>query len=69
MNECRSVRFRKCTQMIAYMPYFSSTVVLVSIIIQFADISSGFINRFIAALGGKPFNSMGKVNDFRSIYI
>ena len=64
MNECRSVRFRKCTQMIAYMPYFSFTVVLVSIIIQFADISSGYINRFIAA-----FHSMGKVNDFRSIYI
>lgn len=69
MNECRSVRFRKCTQMITYIPYFISTVVLVSIIIQFADISSGFINRFIAALGGKPVNSMGKVNDFRSIYI
>ena len=69
MNECRSVRFRKCTQMIMYMPYFISTVVLVSIIIQFADISSGFINRFIAALGGKPVNSMGKVNDFRSIYV
>ena len=52
-----------------YMPYFISTVVLVSIIIKFADISSGFINRFIAALVGKPVNSMGKVNDFRSIYV
>ena len=55
--------------MITYIPYFISTVVLVSIIIQFADISSGFINRFIAALGGKPVNSMSKVNDFRSIYV
>lgn len=69
MNECRSARFRKFTQMITYMPYFISTVVLVSMIIQFTDISSGFINQIIMALGGKSVNFMGKVSYFRSLYV
>lgn len=69
MNECRSSKFRKTTQMITYMPYFISTVVLVSMIIQFTDISSGFINQMIVALGGKPVNFMGNVHYFRPLYV
>jgi len=69
LNQLPNGKFKKLVQTVSYAPHFISTVVLVSIIIQFADISSGFINRFIAALGGKPVNSMGKVNDFRSIYV
>ncbi len=69
MNECRSAGFRKTTQMITYMPYFISTVVLVSMIIQFTDISSGFINQMIVALGGQPVNFMGNVNYFRPLYV
>ena len=52
LNECRSTKFKKFTQMITYMPYFISTVVLVSMIIQFTDISTGFINQILKAMGG-----------------
>ena len=69
LNECRSSKFRKFTQMITYMPYFISTVVLVSMIIQFTDISSGFINQLIKALGGEAVNFMGNVNYFRTLYV
>lgn len=69
LNEARSARFRKFTQMITYMPYFISTVVLVSMIIQFTDISSGFINQIIKVLGGSPVNFMGKSEYFRSLYV
>lgn len=69
LNECRSTRFKKFTQMITYMPYFISTVVLVSMIIQFTDISTGFINQIIVALGGQATNFMGNVNYFRSLYV
>ncbi len=69
LNESRSPRFRKFTQMITYMPYFISTVVLVSMIIQFTDISSGFINQIIVKLGGQSVNFMGTISYFRSLYV
>ena len=69
LNECRSRRFKKFTQMVTYMPYFISTVVLVSMIIQFTDITSGIINTAIVALGNKPVNFMGNANYFRSLYV
>ena len=69
LNECRSNKFKKFTQMITYMPYFISTVVLVSMILQFTDISTGMINQIITALGGDAVNFMGNVNYFRSIYV
>ena len=69
LNECRSAKFKKFTQMITYMPYFISTVVLVSMIIQFTDISSGFVNQIIKALGGEAVNFMGNVKYFRTLYV
>ena len=59
LNECRSQKFKRFTQMITYMPYFISTVVLVSMIIQFTDISTGFVNQIIVKLGGRSVNSLG----------
>ena len=69
LNECKSKRFQKVTQMVTYMPYFISTVVLVSMILQFTDISSGIVNQMITRLGGKPVNFMGTVSYFRSLYV
>ncbi len=69
LNELRSNRLRKSIQMITYMPYFISTVVLVSMIIQFTDLSYGFVNQAIKALGGQPVNFMGNKDYFRHIYV
>ena len=69
LNECRSTGFKKFTQMVTYMPYFISTVVLVSMILQFTDVSSGIVNQLIQAFDGNSVNFMGKVEYFRSIYV
>ena len=69
LNECRSQRFKKITQMVTYMPYFISTVVLVSMILQFTDLSSGIVNQIITRVGGKPVNFMGTMSYFRSLYV
>ncbi|MGI6653541.1 MAG: ABC transporter permease [Christensenellales bacterium] len=69
LNEVSSARFRKGVQMITYMPYFISTVVLVSMILQFTDMSSGFINQINRALGAEAVNYMGIKEYFRSIYV
>lgn len=69
LNECRSQKFKRFTQMITYMPYFISTVVLVSMIIQFTDISTGFVNQIIVKLDGRSVNFMGTITYFRSLYV
>ena len=69
LNESRSQKFKRFTQMVTYMPYFISTVVLVSMIIQFTDISTGFINQMIERLGGRSVNFMGTITYFRSLYV
>ncbi|MBQ3078831.1 MAG: sugar ABC transporter permease [Clostridia bacterium] len=69
LNECRSSKFRKFTQMITYMPYFISTVVLVSMIIQFTDISTGLFNQILTSFGGQAVNFMGTAGYFRTLYV
>ena len=69
LNETRSVKFRKVTQMVTYMPYFISTVVLVSMILQFTDVSSGLFNQILGVFGIEPINFMGKSEYFRSLYV
>jgi ABC-type polysaccharide transport system permease subunit len=68
LNECRVVFLKKSVQLITYAPYFISTVVVTSIIIQIFS-SAGLVNSIVAAFGGdrKPF--LGEPGLFKSIYV
>lgn len=68
-NECRRPRFKKAVQMVTYAPYFISTVVMVSIIIQFLHVRTGMVNNVIKLFGGTPYDFMGNPAAFRSIYV
>jgi putative aldouronate transport system permease protein len=69
LNEVRNQRFKKIVQMITYAPHFISTVVMVSIIIQFLSPSVGVINHIIAYLGLKRINFMAVPEYFKSLYV
>ena len=69
LNECKRPRFKKTVQMVTYAPYFISTVVMVSIIIQFLHVRTGMVNNFIKLLGFEPYDFMGNPDAFRSIYV
>jgi putative aldouronate transport system permease protein len=69
LNECGSRRFKKLVQNVTYMPYFISTVVLVSMVINFLSPSIGVVNRCIEFLGGAAQDFMIKPEWFRPIYI
>lgn len=69
LNECRHEKFRKSVQMLTYMPYFISTVVMVSMLTQLLHVRHGLINRMIVACGGSNVDFMGNMNYFRSIYV
>lgn len=69
LNEARSPKFGKTVQMVTYMPYFISTVVLVSMIMQFTDMTTGIVNHLIKASGGSAINFMGEVKYFRHLFV
>ena len=69
LNESNVKWFKKSVQMITYMPYFISTVVLVSMILQFTDISSGIVSQVYRLFGAQAPNVMGEVGSFRSLYV
>lgn len=69
LNESRNKWFMKTIQSITYAPYFLSTVVVVSIMIQFFHTRTGLVNNIIQLLGGSPRNFMGEVESFRHLYV
>lgn len=69
LNECQNKFIKKTVQTITYAPYFLSTVVIVSIMIQFFHTRTGLINNMIAALGGKVYNFVGEPGAFKHLYV
>ena len=61
--------FKKTVQLVSYAPHFISTVVMVSIILQFLDTRNGLINILITSLGGEAVNFMAKEEMFYHIYV
>lgn len=69
LNEVRSTKLKKSAQLITYAPYFISTVVMVSIIIQILDINTGLVNNIIGLFNGRDINFMGRPEWFAGIYV
>lgn len=69
INECTNKKYKKFTQMVTYMPYFISTVVLVSMIIQFTDTRMGLLNHFIGLFGHSSVNFMADPDLFKHLYV
>ena len=69
LNELRAGKFKKTVQTVSYAPHFISTVVMVSMLTMFLDQDSGFINKFIALLGGTPTDFMSKASMFPTVYV
>jgi putative aldouronate transport system permease protein len=68
LNECRNRTVSKSVQMITYMPYFISTVVLVSMMMQIFS-PYGLVNNFLQYLGLGRINVMSASASFRPMYI
>ena len=62
LNETQNRLWRKSVQMVTYAPYFISTVVMVSILMQFMDPALGLFNVIRAEFGLEPLNFMGNRN-------
>ena len=69
ITQIKNKWIQKGAQVITYLPYFISTVVIVGMINNFLSPSNGIINQFIGALGGEPINFLGEPGWFRTIYV
>ena len=69
VNECAGRGYRKVVQMVTYMPYFISTVVLVGMMLNFFSLRTGFVNNIVTLLGGTATNYMGVPSLFRHMYV
>lgn len=69
LNEVRSNKFKKTIQMISYMPYFLSTVVVCSMLTLFLNEKTGILNTIIELFGGTRTEFLTKADYFADIYV
>lgn len=69
LNECKSKKVSKTVQMVTYAPYFLSTVIMVSLIMQWFSVNGGLFNNILGLFGHEPINLFGKAAYFRPAYI
>lgn len=68
INEIRMGPFRKTVQMLTYMPYFISIVVMAGIIVDFVK-STGVVGQLVGFFTGTPTNLLGDPKYWRPLYI
>ncbi|WP_120196278.1 ABC transporter permease [Lacrimispora algidixylanolytica] len=69
ITQIRNKTLQRGAQVITYLPYFISTVVICGMITNFLSPSSGIVNQLITKLGGSAINFMGEARWFRGIYV
>lgn len=69
LNEAKNKYFKNTVQMVAYAPYFISTVVMVGMLFQVLDPTFGIVNKFVRLMGHDPIMFMSKPEYFKSVYV
>lgn len=68
LNYARSKSFGKVVQMVTYMPYFISTVLVIGILSQMLSLT-GPVNSMIKNMGGDAIHFMGNPSLFKTLYV
>ena len=69
LNYVGSRHFRKTVQMVAYAPYFISTVVMVGIILTLLQPNGGLVNMLLGLVHIGPVDFMGNASYFIHIFV
>ena len=67
LNEIRISAFKRVVQTFMYLPHFLSWVIISGIAYSLLSVNGGFVNKIIAAMGGKPVNFLLEPSCFRPI--
>ena len=69
ITQIKNKAIQRSAQVITYLPYFISTVVVVGMMTNFLSPSTGIVNQIIEMCGGKPINFMSDPSWFRRLYV
>lgn len=69
VTQIRRKAIQRTVQAATYLPYFISTVVVCSIVVNFLSPSDGIINQLLNKLGIESINFMNMPEWFRTIYV
>jgi len=69
LNEVRNMAFKRVVQTISYLPFFLSTVVIVSLITIMLSPTMGPVGDFYRWMGWTPINFLGQLQYYRTIFI
>ncbi len=69
ITQLKNKVIQRSAQVITYLPYFISTVVVVGMMTNFLSPSTGIINQIIMMCGGKAINFMSDPSWFRRLYV
>jgi len=68
INEIRFMKYKRVVQTISYLPWFISTVVVVSLITSILSPTMGPIGQIFRAMGREPVNFLARVEYYRTIF-
>jgi putative aldouronate transport system permease protein len=69
LNEKRDGLFKRTVQTVSYLPHFVSVVVIVGIMYNITDPSTGIINLALKSVGIKPITFMSDPSWFRPLFV
>ncbi len=69
LNYINNKFYKKTIQMVTYIPYFISVVVMVGILMQVLGPRFGLVNNVIRLMGGEPVDFFSRPEYFRSLYV
>ena len=69
LNEVRNMKFKRTVQTISYLPFFLSTVVIVSLMTSILSPTTGPVGDFFRTMGWEPINFLARLEYYRTIFI
>lgn len=69
LNEIKNLRFKKLTQVISYLPYFMSWVIVASMMVEIFSPQRGIINTILVTIGTKPIHFLSSKKWFIPILV
>lgn len=69
LNEIRCTRYKRIVQTVTYLPYFISTVIMVSMLKMLLAYPHGVVNDILTSMGLQPQNFFLNQHMFRGLYV
>ena len=67
LNELRSSKFRRVTQMVLYLPHFVSWIIVAALIYNLLSVTTGVLGKLMISLDKPPIGILGNISYIRGL--